>query len=205
MRKPKIISDYSFEPDLELSLRLDCVVAAMTSNGNFPQPTPSLATLAADSAAFKSMIVKVRMGDSRVVTEQKNELRAVVLNDLAILANYVQTTSEGNKAVMMSSGLAISSDPKPAGPFEPPTGLIVSATKNPGELRAIVDTIKRVKSYVWRYREQGVLEWQHEVTYKRTLELTGLKSGKKYEFCVAGAGSDPARNYCDVVVSDYVR
>lgn len=205
MRKPKVITDYSFEPDLELSLRLDCVIAAMTSNGNFPQPAPSLATLAADAGAFKSMIVQVRMGSTKVITEQKNQLRATVLNDLAILANYVQNTSEGDRMMMLSSGLAVSGDTKPVGPFDPPTGLTISATKNSGELKAAVDTIKRVRSYVWRYREQGTTEWENEITYKRTLELAGLKSGKKYEFCVAGAGSNPTRNYCDVVVSDYVR
>lgn len=205
MGSSKIIRDFSTGryTDLELSIEASHVVEQMTGNINFPNPLPPLETITSTNAAYIDALNKV-VGGSKEDTVIKNNHRKMIEDLLKRETDYVQQVSDGDEAIILSSGFDVKKKPGVVGPLPKAIGLALKAGDNKGTIVANCNVIANAMFYEFEYTEapnnMGSI-WSKQTTTKRRLLIEGLTSGKQYVFRVAGAGSDPSRNWSDEISS----
>jgi len=123
---------------------------------------------------------------------------------LKLLADYVQRTSDGDEAMILSSGFDVNKKPAPVGPLSRPEHIKVLPGDNKGSLIVNCDVVENANFYEVMYTQCPVSPdsvWIQKTTTKHKLQIDGLPSGKEFCFKVAGAGSDPSRVWSDLVYS----
>jgi len=117
---------------------------------------------------------------------------------------YVQVTSDGDEAIILSSGFDVNSKHEPIGKLPKPEGFGVKVDVAPGTVIVFCNVIPGASFYEIEYSEvtaDGVRKWIKVTSTKRKLEIAGLISGKQYVFRMAGAGSNPARMWSDEIIT----
>ena len=207
MGNAKISKDFSTGKyaDSDLSIKTGHIVEKMTDNTNFTTPDPALANVTAAKNAFIASIAKVQNG-SKEDTVIKNNCRTTLETLLKNEADYVQRVSNGDEAIILSSGFDVNKKPGTVGQLAKPTTLTLKPGENRGTLWVSCDVVANASFYEFDYAEAPVTAdsaWTQKTTTKHKLLIEGLTSGKQYTFRVAGAGSDPSRVWSDDV-SSYV-
>jgi len=205
MRKAKVLKDFSNSKysDKALEVKVDWIISKMTGNVNFPEPTPALAELGAANELFKAAVQKTEDG-THEDTVIKNQRREDLVDLLQEEADYVQITSKGDEAIILSSGFDTAKSPSPVGPLPKPTGFTIEMGPNKGSVFMMCDSIKNKRMYLFEYRlvtATGDGEWHKKLFGRRRFLITDLTSGAQYEFRMAGVGSDDSLNYSDVIIS----
>lgn len=201
----KVIKDFSSGrySDSELSVKASHVIEQMTKNASFPTPNPPLELIGESNAGFIVALQNVE-GGSREDTVIKNNRRKIVENLLKLETDYVQQVSEGDEAIILSSGFDVYKKPGLVGPLAKATGLNLKAGENKGSIVAACNVVPNAAFYEFEYTDApnhaGSI-WIKRTTTKHKLLIDALTSGKQYVFHVAGAGSDPARNWSDEISS----
>jgi hypothetical protein len=134
----------------------------------------------------------------------KNNCRKTLESLLKLETDYVQQTSEGDEAIILSSGFDVYKKPSVVGPLPKASGLTIKAGGNKGSISANCNVIPNAAFYQFEYTEAPVAPnciWIVKTTTKHKLLIDGLISGKQYVFRVAGAGSDSSRNWSDEISS----
>jgi hypothetical protein len=205
MGTSKVIHDFSVGryTDLELSNKTSHVVEEMTDNPHFTTPSPPLADISEVNGAYIQSLNKVE-GGSKEDTVIKNNYRKMVETLLKREADYVQTTSEGDEAIILSSGFDVNKKPAMVGPLDKATGLQITPGSNKGSIMANCNVLSNADFYEFEYTEAPIAPnciWIVKTSTKHKILIEGLTSGKQYVFRVAGAGSDPSRNWSDEISS----
>jgi len=207
MGNAKISKDFSTGKyaDSDFTIKAGHIVEKMTDNTNFATPEPALANLTAANNALLAAMAKVQSGN-REDTVIKNNCRTALETLLKSEADYVQRISNGDEAIILSSGFDVNKKPGTVGQLAKPTNLAVKPGDNRGTLLVSCDVVENASFYEFDYTEAPVTAdsvWTQKTTTKHKLLIEGLASGKQYTFRVAGAGSDPSRVWSDDV-SSYV-
>ena len=95
--------DFVRLPDAELDEFTSNVIVKMTGNASFPTPPLTLAALGGAQTAFHNAIAAMTQGGTQA-TATKNSARASLIAFLRQEAGYVETMSNGNLALLLSSG-----------------------------------------------------------------------------------------------------
>lgn len=205
MDKFKVLRTFSSQKysDSELSVKVSFIIEKMTGSTRFSDPVPSLETIQTALANYNAARDKCVDG-TRQDTVVKNQLRSVLEGLLKDLATYVQQVSAGDEAMILSSGFDASKRPSYIGSLECPTNFKIKMGKNKGSVVLSCDVVENARFYEFEYTETpsttaGV--WTKIVNTKHKVLIEGLSSGKQYVFRVAGAGSDPSRNWSDEISS----
>lgn len=201
----KVITDFSSSryTDAELSIKSNHVVEQMTGNAAFPVPSPPLSELTVANNNYALSLTKVESG-SREDTVIKNNYRKIVESFLKAIGGYVQLLSNGDEAIILSSGFDVNRKPTVVGPLAKASGLTIKAGDNKGTIVADCNTVERAAFYEFEYTEAPNTPnsiWLKKTSTKHKLLIDGLTSGKQYIFRVAGAGSNPSRNWSDEISS----
>jgi len=183
------------------------IVTGMTGNASFATPDPPLATITTCASALENAYNDAnvaRQEASTKVSVQDDEERVLDTN-LQKLANYVESASDGDEAKIQSTGMSVRAKPAPVGALPMPAGLAATAGDMEGEIDLSWDRVTGAKSYVIEQSPDPItpLSWKHAgVSTKSSITVSGLTSGTKYWFRVAGIGaagqgawSDPATKY----------
>jgi hypothetical protein len=207
MGNAKISKDFSTGKyaDSDLTIKTGHIVEKMTDNTNFATPDPALANITAGNNALIAAMAKVQNG-SKEDTVIKNNCRSTLETMLKSEADYVQRTSNGDEAIILSSGFDVNKKPGTVGQLTKPLNLITKPGENHGTLWVSCDVVASASFYEFTYTEAPVTAnslWTQKTTTKHKLLIEGLISGKQYTCRVAGAGSDPSRVWSDDV-SSYV-
>jgi len=205
MGNSKVLTDFSSGEytDLELSNKASNISTEMTGNAKFPAPVKELDAMNVANAAFKASLDKIENG-TKEDTAIKKVNRASLEKALRILALYVQVTSDGDEAIILSSGFDVNSKHEPIGKLPKPEGFGVKVDVAPGTVIVFCNVIPGASFYEIEYSEvtaDGVRKWIKVTSTKRKLEIAGLISGKQYVFRMAGAGSNPARMWSDEIIT----
>ena len=203
MGNSKVLTDFSSGEytDLELSNKASNISTKMTGNAKFPPPVKELDAMNVAKAAFNASLDKIENG-TKEDTSIKKVNRASLEKALRILALYVQVTSDGDEAIILSSGFDINSKHEPIGKLSKSEGFGVKVGVDPGTAIVYCDVVPGATFYEIEYAEvtaDGVRRWIKITTTKRKQEVGGLISGKQYAFRMAGAGSNPARTWSDEI------
>jgi hypothetical protein len=207
MGNAKVSKDVSTSKyaDSELTVKTGHIVEKLTDNLNFKDPDPALAIITAANNAFLASIAKAQNG-TKEDTVIKNNCRAALETLLKSEADYVQRVSNGDEAIILSSGFDVNRKQGTIGQLDKPTNLTLKPGSNRGTLLFSCDVVANASFYVIEYTEGPVTAdsvWIQTTTTKHKLLIEGLTSGKQYFFRVAGGGSDPSRVWSDIV-SSYV-
>lgn len=181
------------------------MVAAISNNPNFPNPSPSPAVV---TAVITKTETKLAEQDSaqqlaKLKTMEVNECEDELDGVMNQLAAHVDSVAGGDEAKILSAGLdtraAATSTTEPP---PPPRALDATVGDREGELDASWDTVAGSKSYIIETSEDPPTptSWKHAgVSTKSRFTIAGLPSGKRYWIRVAAintAGqsgwSDPA-------------
>jgi len=205
MKNAKVAIDFSSSKytDAELSIKANQILDKMTNNKAFPEPDPTLDIVRTTNASYYQSLDQVKDG-SREDTVIKNNLRKELEDQLRQLGDYVQRVSEGDQAVILSSGFDVHKKHEQIGPLQKPTNLIVKPGSNKGSMELACNVVAHAAFYVFEHRElpsENGNGWIQTTSTKRKVLLSGLTSGKQYAFRVAAAGADPARNWSDEINS----
>ncbi len=180
----------------------DVVLKAMNANTNFADPTPPLATVGAARTALLAAIPEAAYGD-RVKVALRNTLRKTLAKLMVDLCRYVNSASNGDRDVALTSGLQAAKIPVPTPLVEPPFGLTAQPTSKNGEalVRYRTHYGSRTKQIYATSVDPNVESgWALVgVTTKSSFLVSNLESGKLYWFkvnavCASGVSgySDPA-------------
>lgn len=175
----------------------------MNGNEHYPNPDPSLDILQTAIIDYKDAIVKATNG-SKDDTAIKNARRQIVEDCLHRLSYYVQVTSNGVEAVILSSGFDINKNSGTVGVLPKPENFKVMVGDNKGTVELSCDAVANASFYEYQYTKlplSATSIWTMRTATKRKLLVEGLTSGQQYVFKMAAGGSDPSRTWSDEITS----
>ena len=180
------------------------IITAITGNAHFATPVPKIDDVQKKIDALQAAYTKAN--DLRQQSYSQTATQAQVEKELDAmlnaLGNYVESTSNGDEAIIKSSGMDTRAKATPVGiPGIPPNLSAAEGPKN-GEIKLKWKAVKGSKSYIVRHTTDiaDATKWvQEQVVTKASAISTGLKSGTQYWYQVAAVGaagqgpwSDPA-------------
>jgi hypothetical protein len=176
------------------------VLERMTNNANYPTPAPDLATLKQVLLDYQSAFNQAADGDSTLVSI-KNDKRQVLRDLLSKLAGYVNTTANGDKSKLLTSGFHLAR--KKAN--QQKLAAIDKLTVDIDTPAQVVTRVKRVigaKSYVHQYTTDVVsndAKWVGKTTTENSCTITNLQTGVKYMFRVIAVGPNGQETYSPII------
>jgi hypothetical protein len=158
------------------------ILNALTNNTAFPSPTPPLATVSADLAAYEA-------AEAAVVTRVKgaavtrNAKFAVLHADLQHLMAYVQQVADANPAnaqsIIESAGFSIRKTAS-----HPKSAVTIKPGQVSGSAKIVAKAASRRASYEWQYSTDQKTWTNAPSTLQAKTAITGLTSGTVYYFRV---------------------
>ena len=208
----KVKLDLQALTDEEFAELLELVVTRMTGNAAFPTPNPALTVLTANVDDLRTLIGqrKSLLAQAQQKTIAIRAKRDVGSTTITNEANYVEgianaSTDPANPpdAIIASAGMEVAGTASPVGPMPQITALAATQSDSDGEVDLHWNPIKRgLNSYLIEKTTDpaGQTGWSYAATAtKSSAAVTGLTSGTRYWFRVAGVGaagqgpwSDPA-------------
>jgi hypothetical protein len=165
------------------------VIDGMTGNANFPTPPVTMANLRTAKDDFTTKIAAALSGGV-ADTAAKNNSRQTLMGMLRQLAAYVQMISNGDLAVLLSSGFQAQSTNRASVQLDKPAGLIVKNGMS-GQLVATVNAVRNTNMYEGRIRlsDEGS-SWLPSVFTgdSQHIIFNGLTRGKDYTVQVRALG-----------------
>jgi hypothetical protein len=157
------------------------VIASMTGNAYFASPSPSLASVNADTLALEVANAVVRRGI--LATTADMHVKKKILHDaLKNLGAYVEGVANLDPVnaltIARSSSMGIKNDAKPR-----PSGFRLQLTGIPGQVRLYTNSIKS-GAYKWEYTTTPAdnASWIQLENNVAKILITGLTSAQRYYF-----------------------
>jgi hypothetical protein len=160
------------------------VVNALTANPSFPNPTPPLATVSADLAAFEA-------AEAAVITRVKgaavtrNEKYAALHADLGHLMAYVQQVADANAATAPSliegAGFSVR---KTASRTKGPIDVVAAGV--PGAVKLSAKAVAHRACYEWQFSTDQKTWTNAPATLQAKTVIPGLTTGTVYYFRFRG-------------------
>lgn len=190
--------ELSKKNNLQLADYAQGYVDDTTGNPHFTSPQPPLAEVSASVAAFTAKLNEVSSMESALRSKitERNTLRADLEKLLNACAFYVQQTSNGNKAIIQSSGLGVRNPRTNVLTLTAPTNLRLSLDSEAGQMRIQWNRV----THAMTYELQCSLDvtprvWETIQASSRTTALKNLEVGHTYVFRVCAVGSPGRSNW----------
>jgi hypothetical protein len=184
----KIIFPFAQIRDGELAKTSNRILTSVKGNTFFPDTT-LVQELEKRLAEFQSSLDDAADG-GRTLIAIKKEKRRLLIEVLTRLAFYVSQVSNGDRAMLLSSGYDLAkenSEPRQLGAIE---NLVVT-TEKPGEASIQVKRVAAARAYTHQYTTDplsATAVWVSETTAHRKHSFTGLKPLVIYWFRVIAIG-----------------
>jgi len=186
--KRRITNKFKRERDNDLSATTERIIVKMDGNANFPDPPEALATAKKELPGFRESITNAKGGDEEMRFVRKNK-RAVLMEVLSELAEYVTAKANGDPAILASSGFELNKE-RGEKTLLAIKELKVTIDRN----NEAVTQVKRVagaKAYIHQYTPDPITAdsvWTNKCTTFNSCTFTGLTSKEKYWFQVIAIG-----------------
>jgi hypothetical protein len=173
---------------------------SIKDNTLFPNPNPTVADLLKATQEYQQALYDAAGRDQKLVAI-KDAKRAVLRAMLNQLAEYVNTVSNGDKAMMLSSGLKLAGEKDGTGNLKPISKLDV-VTDAPEQATISIKRVPGAKAYVFEYTTGIVTNesaWISKTATEPTFTLRGLQSGVKHSFRVIAVGRNEKSELSPIV------
>jgi hypothetical protein len=185
----RISTKYKHSSDYTLLGLTGRISDSMKDNPKLPDPTPTQAAFEAARQAFETALNKAGRKD-RTLLAIKNEKKAVLIELMDQLAEYVTIKSNGDKIILLSSGFDIAGIKNDSQNLPPIAALIVDIGL-PGQATTRVNRVAGARSYIHQYTTDPLTPnsvWVSETITERQHTFTGLQSVTRYWFRVIAIG-----------------
>ena len=169
--------------------------AALVGNAAFPTPAPTPAVFETSLTEYAGKLDAIAATETTLETlrAQKEAKRAALEADLTARAAYVELTSGGDAAKILSAGFEVRGTPTLTSSLPAPTNTVAAMAENAGQILVTCNAVPKAKSYIVEAREHSETAapgpWQHaKVSVRCSALLSGLVSGKKYAFRMRALG-----------------
>lgn len=187
--KLKIKRSYRRASDLKTLGMGDRVSDSLRGNEKFPEAETTRTKLEKKCNDFRSSISTAGRKD-RTLTSAKNDIKAEVISIMDDLADYVTTTCNGDKTMLLSSGFDITGDKDLSQALQPIEKLVVVSDQS-GQATTRVKRVAGARSYVHQYTPDPLSTdsvWVSETSTEREHTFSHLKSVSRYWFRVIAIG-----------------
>lgn len=191
MSVAKVTLSFARATDASLITFGDSVIDKMTGNAEYPEPSPTLASVQTSLTAFQSALAEAKQGGP-AKTAAKNAARTTLLDKLRSLALYVQKECGGDLAILLTSGFEAIKPPTPAGVLPAPQ----QVTLTQGTLSGSLDLRGRPVSNAGSYEAQTTTTIDNPASWESVEQMTsarmslgGLEPGKTYWARLRAIGS----------------
>jgi hypothetical protein len=174
------------------------VINGMTTNAaSFPNPSPPLATLSADLAAYEAAEAQVvtRVKGAAVTRNEKyTVLHADLEHEMAYVQSLADATPANAQSIIESAGFSIrKSTPHPKAPIK------VEAGSVPGSVKLIAQAVAHRASYEWQYSTDQKTWTSAPTTLQAKTDITGLTSTTVFYFRFRGVTKAGEGAYSQIV------
>ena len=184
----------------DLTTTIQRVLINMDNNSTYPDPPPALAELEKKAPELQDALANAKGRDITMVSI-KNDKKAIALNLLQEVADYVTLKSKGDRTLILTSGFYVSNETIKRN--QPPSiEKLEVDLGQAGEATTRVKNVTGVKAYIHQYTtEQPTLNtlWAGMGTSLGSYTFEGLISDKRYWFRVVVVGTNDQRAYSPVV------
>ncbi len=189
---------------LGIYVKAQFVLRSMTGNPHFPNPTPTLATLADGIQELRVAITNATNG-GKIAFTYKEVATTNVANLLKAMAGYVSSVANGDAAIVMSAGFELRHRSTRIGELDMPRSVRAKSDPMPGQVKLRWSPVHGARLYhVFAFTEgkgNNPADWRLlQVSTGSRCTVQGLESCHYHMFRVqavgvAGAGpmSQPAR------------
>ena len=197
--KPTTAKYSKREEDLEFTS--ERVIEKTENNPGFPNPPTALAELKKALPEFRVARKNAEGGDKEMVSI-KNDKKAIVLNFLQIVADWVTVTSKGDRSLILNSGFDVPSETNATRNQPPSIEKLEVELGQAGVAITRIKTVTGVKAYIHQYTTEppGVnTVWTGEGSSDGSHTFEGLISGKQYWFRVVAIGFKKQKAFSPIV------
>lgn len=187
--KLKIKKSYKKPSDTFLLMLVGRILENMKNNASFPNPTPTIAEVEKGHTDFQ-LALNVAGRKDRTLSSAKNDRKAELIGMLVKWDDFVTTTSNGDKTMLLSSGFDIAGTGNPSQDLGTIDQLDVEIGP-PGQAIARIKRVTGAKAYVFQCTADPVTpnsQWINETSSDREAVFTNLNSIAKYWFRVIAIG-----------------
>jgi hypothetical protein len=173
-------------PDDSLDEFAGAIIAGVTANAAFPTPPVTVAQLTTLKAAFAHALTE--RGQGPVATAAKNNAREALIDALRKDANYVETESNNNLAVLLSSGYQAASTNRAQAPLDKVQIIGVDHSQS-GQLKLRIQPVDNAKGFDGRIKN-GTADYGPADSFpnSRTIVFKNLTPGTTYTMQVRAVG-----------------
>jgi hypothetical protein len=189
--------------DEALGTKTNNILDKVADNPAFLSAVRIIEELKIANTNYIAALAKVE-GGSKEDTVIKNNCRKTVETLLKRLAGVVQTVSDGDEAIILSSGMDVNRKPGTVGKLAKPENFTVKPGDNKGSVLMMCDAIECADYYEFEHTELPITPtsiWLKDTSKKRKLQKEGLESGKQYGFRITGAATEPSRVYSEIITT----
>ena len=178
-------------------------IESMTGNPNFVTPQPPAADFLAlfnayQEAALAAINAETAWKDAVTLREQ---LRGEMTGAMNVRGSYVQQASNGNRNVIVSSGLGVKNPPTPVNSLTAPTNLRIDLNGEAGLMKIRWDVVPNAKSYLLQCsRDVTPRVWEPLDSGTKTTVTKTLEVGVTYVFRAAAVGKPGQSNWSPEVI-----
>lgn len=175
------------------------VIENMENNPYFPTLPPELGELKTALPEYQASLADAR-GRDKVMVSVKNDKKAIMLQLLAAIVDYVTVTSKGDRTMLLSSGFDVTDENGSAS--VPAIERLEVDLGEPGEATTRTKNAGVNIAYVHQYTTEppGVnTVWFSEGTSQSYYRFEGLSSDKRYWFRIVAIGRNGQRAYSSVI------
>lgn len=194
---------FSVMKDDELMVAATTIVAAMTDNVLFENPSPELEKVQIDMDDFSVKLAQARKRGSPEDTALKDESKAVLAVTLKRLGYYVNSVANGHLPTVLSSGFPTNAPTMRHEVPLPVEGLKLTDGRQSGQVRLDFQSQKNVLLYEYCYRKIEVpeQEWSDRftTTSSRGNIIAPLEEAQRYEAKARAVNTKGAGDWSQVV------
>jgi hypothetical protein len=191
------INFLSTNTDAQLITNVDAIISALTSNPDYPNPSPTLTVVSDALKAFEVAVSEASLGGV-LLTLTKNAKRAELVSLVRQLANYVAATCNGDLVKLLGSGFPIHKPTRNAiGHLPAPNTPVLRHGARSGDLSAKSKSVPGVFIYTWQLTLASAPEQMLQTTQRTgaRITFTGLTPGQIYSVKVNAVGAAGATDY----------
>jgi hypothetical protein len=184
----KIKTSFKHASDSSLLTSIHKIVGKIEGNANFPQPPAAFEQLKNELPVFITALTNASGGDQEKAAIKRAQ-KAVIVALVTELAEYVRVTSQGNKAMLLSSGFALRRDRSDTGLSEIKDLKIVADRQ--GEAITRIKRVAGARAYIHQYTLEPLTNesvWVNKVVTEASCTFNGLQSKERYLFRVVAVG-----------------
>jgi hypothetical protein len=184
----KILTTFKYASDNDLLSTVHRILGKMEGNTNFPQPPAALETLKKELPGFITALTNASGGDKEKIAIKKAS-KEVIVGLVSELANYVGATAQGNRALLLSSGFALSRAKGDTSIGDIKDLQVIIG--HPGEATTQIKRVTGARAYIHQYTLDPLTSesaWVSKFVTGTRQTFNGLQSKKRYLFRVIAVG-----------------